>query len=154
MARWVARILSREDPPNASRYQANLKTVLTRIAGADRRATEMLVPIKGRPFIVFHDAYQYFEKRYGLAGRGAATLEGRNPGARRISRIRREIRNHPISCVLTEPQYAPRLAQMLANGTSAKVGKVDPLGSTLKAGKGAYARLILSVAAGVTRCLK
>ncbi len=154
MAREIARILSLADPPNAPRYQANLNTVLARIAIADKRAAESLAPVKGRPFIVFHDAYQYFEKRYGLAGRGAATLEGRSPGARRISRIRHEIRNRPISCVLTEPQYSARLARMLADGTAAKVGTIDPLGSALKAGKGAYARLILSVAASVARCLR
>ena len=153
-ARAAAGVLSRVDPLNAGRYKANLGVTLARIAAADGKARAILAPVHRQRYVVFHDAFQYFEKRYGLAGVGAITLEGRMPGARRLSQVRRRIVRHGIRCVFSEPQFDARLARTVVDGTAAKVGLVDPMGSRLRAGKGAYARLILSAARSVASCLK
>ena len=153
-ARAIARALTKADPTNANRYRANLAATLKRIGAADRRARAVLAPVRGRPYIVFHDAFQYFEKRYGLAGVGSITLEGRAPGARRLYNIRSRILKQRVRCVFTEPQYPPKLANTVVAGTPAKLGEVDPVGATLPGNKGDYARLLVNAANAIAGCLK
>ena len=153
-ARAVVRALVKADPANADRYRANLRATLNRIRAADQRARAILAPVRRRPYIVFHDAFQYFEKRYRLAGAGSITIEGRNPGARRLYNIRSRILKQRVRCVFTEPQFPPRLARTVVAGTPAKIGQVDPVGATLQGVKGDYARLIVNAATSIASCLK
>lgn len=150
----IARALIDTDPGNAARYGANLRATLARIRAADRRIRTLLAPVRRRPYIVFHDAFQYFEKRFRLAGVGSITLEGRTPGARRISRIRSRIRRQQVRCVFVEPQFPPRLARTVVAGTSAKLASVDPVGARLPGRGGDYVRLLLNAAAALSRCLR
>ena len=153
-ARAVAGALTKADPANAGRYRANLAATLERIRAADRRARAILAPVRRRPYIVFHDAFQYFEKRYGLRGAGSITLEGRSPGARRLYNIRSRILKQRVRCVFTEPQFPPKLAKTVVAGTPAKLGEVDPVGATLPGNKGDYARLLVNAASSISGCLK
>lgn len=152
-ARAIAATLIKTDPANAARYQANLRTTLARINAADRQAAAILAPVRRRPYIVFHDAFQYFEKRYRLNGAGSITLEGRRPGARRLYQIRSLILKQRIRCVFTEPQFDAKLARTVIGGTKARMGTIDPIGKGPPSGKGAYGRLLVAAARSFARCL-
>ena len=103
---------------------------------------------------MFHDAYQYFEKRYRLTPAGSVTIDPhRAPSPRRLYDIRTRILQRGASCVFREPQFEPKIVNVLVRGTSAKVGTLDPVGAGLPAGKSAYATLLRRLAAGLRACL-
>ncbi|MCW5700922.1 MAG: zinc ABC transporter substrate-binding protein, partial [Rhodospirillales bacterium] len=112
-----------------------------------------LAPIANHPYIVFHDAYQYFETRYGLAPAGSITVNPEIPAsARRLSEIREKIVDAGATCVFSEPQFEPAVVQTLVEGTEARTGTLDPLGADLETGPNAYFTLMRNLAKSLTRC--
>ena len=111
--------------------------------------------VRGKSFIVFHDAYQYFEKRFKIPASGSVLAHsGQAPSAKRLYQIRKKILNKNSVCVFREPQFDAKLAESLVNGTGARIGTVDPIGISLKPGPGAYALLIQNLASSLVDCLK
>src|SRR5262249_22593722 len=111
-------------------------------------------PLRGRPYIVFHDAYQYFERRFGLPSVGAVTVAPDRPvGPRRVSTLREAIRARGIACVFREPQFPPALLGTLVEGSRAHIGVIDPLGAGLAPGPELYPKLLDGIAASLRGCL-
>lgn len=143
------------DGENAARYRANGARLIERLTQLDRRLQALLQPVRERPYIVFHDAYHYFERHYGLDAVGSVSIgPERAPGARRIHELRQKILRLNARCVFTEPQFEPRLVNTLVEGTQAKIGRLDPLGSDLTAGPEAYFQLMQRLAENLASCLK
>lgn len=139
----AADLLSEIDPAHRDRYQENARQLRERLASLDRRLADRLAPVKAVPYIVFHDAYQYFETAYGLNVVGSITLDPeRQPGARRISEIRAKIKTLNARCVFSEPQFEPRLVATIIEGTGARSGVLDPLGAELPTGPDSYFQLL------------
>lgn len=154
IVRATATALSRADPGNAAAYRRNGAEMITKIEALDDEIAGKLAPVRGRPFIVFHDAYQYFEKRYRLSAAGAvAANPERPPGARRLSEIRARIAALGAVCVFTEPQFRPVLVDTLVAGSAVRSAVLDPLGTDLPAGPGAYFALMRGLAASLLECL-
>lgn len=154
MVEEIANVLSEADPANAKTYHANADSYKERIAKLDKELKDELVLVKGKPFVVFHDAYQYFEKRYGLNTVGSITVSPENaPGAARIKEIHDKIAGLNAVCVFSEPQFESRLVQTVIDGTSAKTGVLDPLGAELKDGPDLYLNLLRDLAASLNKCL-
>ena len=110
--------------------------------------------MRAAPFIVLHDAFQYFEKHYGLSGAGAiAVAPGRRPGARRLHAIRKRIREAGARCVFGEPQFQAGLVAVAAGGTPARTAVLDPLGAALPPGADAYFDLMRALAESLRACL-
>lgn len=150
----VAGQLSLIDAANAKTYQANAALLEQRIASLDKRLKAQLAGVSERPYIVFHDAYHYFEQAYNLHPAGAiAVSPNRRPGARRIIEIRRAIRDSGAACVFSEPQFRPAIVDVVLEGSGARHGVLDPLGSTLPAGKGQWFALMQGLADSLTECL-
>jgi zinc transport system substrate-binding protein len=150
----AAAALSEVDPDNAASYTANAKAMDGRLRALDSRLKNTLQHIKNKSYIVFHDAYQYLERRYGLGATGAVTVSpGRSPGARRLIEIRERIRAANAACVFIEPQFEPLIAQTVVEDTGAQVAVLDPLGAKLTPGKDAYFALMEELAAALVRCL-
>ena len=106
-----------------------------------------LAAVADRPFVVFHDAYQYLEERYGLNAVGTISIDpGRRPGARRLAGIRDLLAQLDAACVFAEPQFEPALVETVIEGTSAKKGMLDPLGAALEAGPEQYFQLMHGLA--------
>src|ERR1700742_4291957 len=104
--------------------------------GLARDAAREVGSLRGRPYLVFHDAYRYFEHRFGLTPVGAVTVAPERPvGPRRIEMLRAEIWKDKVVCVFREPQFSPRLIDTLIEGSTAKTGILDPLGATLAPGR-------------------
>ena len=154
MARAIAGALSKADPTNAGTYAANTQALLRRLEEFTRQIAAEVAPIRGKPFIVFHDAYRYFEDRFGLTAAGSSVVSpDRSPGVRRISELRDKIRELGVTCVFAEPQFEPRLVDVIIEGTPARTGTVDPLGATIESGPELYFTLIRNMAASFKSCL-
>src|SRR5207253_1959120 len=96
--------------------------LLTQRTGAtfERRLDGALVPIAAKPYVVFHDAFQYFERRYGLNVVGSISINPEvPPSAKRLTELRRKIRSLGAVCVFAEPQFDTRLVDNLIEGTAA-----------------------------------
>jgi len=150
----ISAVLSEIDPDNAAVYEKNAKAAMARLKQLDQTLKAQLAPVKDKPYIVFHDAYQYFETHYGLAAAGSITLDPeQRPGARRIQAIRKRVTNDEIVCIFSEPQFEPALVQTLIAGTDVKSGVLDPLGAELAAGPDAYFQLLTNLTDSLRACL-
>ncbi|MXY40072.1 MAG: zinc ABC transporter substrate-binding protein [Rhodospirillaceae bacterium] len=154
MTRAIGEALARADAPNAAAYRANAAATVDRLKALDTEIAKAVRPVRGKRYIVFHDAYQYFEKRYRLKPAGSITIDPhRTPSPRRLFDIRTRILKRGASCVFREPQFEPKVVNVLVRGTSAKVGTLDPVGAGLPAGKDAYTTLLRRLVAGLRTCL-
>ena len=146
--------LSRHDPSNKSIYAANVRRQLGELDRLLAAMRQTLGDTKGRPFIVFHDAFQYLEDRLGLTSLGAISLSpDRQPGPRQLSRLRTLIRGRNIGCVFQEPQFPSRIVAALVRSTTARIGVLDPIGSAIAAGPDHYSRLMRTNAKALSNCL-
>ena len=120
----------------------------------DAEIESALAPLRDRPYIVFHDAYQYFEARYGLTpvGAFAVNLE-RKPGARHLARLRKTLKANAVRCIFTEPQFEPRQISAVTGGADIRIAELDPLGATLEPGPELYMTLLRDNAAALRDCL-
>ncbi|HXH04539.1 MAG TPA: zinc ABC transporter substrate-binding protein [Candidatus Competibacteraceae bacterium] len=154
MARHIAQILAELDPAQSELYRRNAAALDERLALLDRELAARLRPLRDRPYIVFHDAYQYFERHYGLAALGSITLSPeQRPGARRVQELRRRIEQQQALCVFSEPQFKPELVNTLIQGTTAGSGVLDPEGADIAEGPDAYFQLMRGLAEALAGCL-
>ena len=127
---------------------------MARLQALDQQLATELAPVQQQPYIVFHDAYQYFERRYGLNAVGSVVLNPeQRPGAKRVAAIQARIRDLKVRCVFSEPQFQPALVETVIAGSGARTGVLDPLGATLPAGPDAYFQLLQGLGAALRGCL-
>ena len=154
MTHAIAAALVRQDPADTSAYRRNEAATVTMLEGLDRELAAELAPVRERPYLVFHDAYHYFEARYGLHAVGAITVSPDRPvGARRVAELRDAVSRGRVVCLFREPQFPPKLIATLDEGTRARVGVLDPLGADLQPGPALYPRLMRNLAQSLTACL-
>ncbi len=154
MAAEITTTLVAADPANALTYQANAKTLDDKLDALDKEITGIVSPVKDKPFIVFHDAYQYFENRYHVRVAGSITVSPETiPGAERIAEIHKKVGELGATCVFAEPQFQPRLVDVVIEGTKAKAGVLDPEAATLDAGPDLYFDLMHGIANSMKDCL-
>ena len=154
MVHAIAEALSEADPGNTAAYAANARGLSGRLDALAAEVAADLAPVRDRPFIVFHDAYRYFEDRFGLTAAGAIALgPERLPSARRVAALRARVRELGATCVFAEPQFEPRLVRVVTEGTPARIGVVDPLGAAVANGPELYFTLIRNMAVSFKRCL-
>lgn len=132
IAALIGERLAALDSEHADTYRTNVRRFTEHMLVLDRDLTTRLAPVKTRPFIVFHDAYQYFEHHYGLNGAGSITLSPEEqPSAARVAALRTRIESGKIACIYAEPQFSPALLAPLTEGTKAGVGTLNPDASDL-----------------------
>jgi zinc transport system substrate-binding protein len=142
------------DPAHAEAFERNRDALIARIDALEADIARQLEPVRDRPFLVFHDAYQYFEHHFGLNAAGSITLDpALSPGARRVQELRTRLQTDDVSCLFTEPQFRPALAQTLVEGTKTDLGELDPVGSELEPGPDAWFLLMQNLADDLTDCL-
>lgn len=150
----IAGVLTESDPANEPVYRRNAEQGAAEIDRAAAAVDAALAPWRDRPFIVFHDAYQYFENRFGLTSAGAiAASDAASPGPARIAEIRRAAAGRGVVCVFAEPQFNPGLVEAVAEGLSARIAILDPLGSALSPGSALYVQLLEDLGARIADCL-
>ena len=142
------------DPSNAGKYEANAKNLMLKL---DRLISEISVKLassKGKGFVVFHDAYQYFEERFGMTAVGSITVSPEVvPGESRIRELKDKIVELNAHCVFSEPQFQPKIVFTVAEGTKANTGVLDPLGASIADGPELYFTLIRDMANSLQECL-
>ena len=155
MLHEIADVLSDVDPANAARYEANAETAMARLAALGEEIEGLVAPVRERPFVVFHDAYHYFEARFGLHAAGSVTVSPETvPGAARVREIQARIRELGATCVFAEPQFTPKLIRVVTEGTEARIGILDPLGASLEPGPDLYGALLTDMASSFRTCLE
>ena len=150
----VAGALAGIDPGRADAYRANAAAMRSRIAALDASLRDRLAPVRGRAFVVFHDAYQYFERAYGLNGRGAVAVDpARSPSAKRLVELREALAEHKIRCVFTEPQFEPDLVRTVIEGSEVRTAVLDPVGAEVRPGPDAWAEIMRGLGDSMVGCL-
>jgi zinc transport system substrate-binding protein len=154
ITRTIAMTLSESDPIHAKDYGRNEAVVEQWLSALDMAIRNEIVPVQGRPFIVFHDGYQYFERHYRLDFAGAVTeVPGREPGAAHVHKVREEIKAARVACVFSEPQFEPRLVQTITEGLPVRVGVLDMLGSDQPPSADLYFDVMRGLSQSMVRCL-
>jgi zinc transport system substrate-binding protein len=154
MTQEIARVLTERDPGEAARYKSNADALIARLDALAGELDGALKPIADRPFIVFHDAYQYFEKRFGLKAVGSITTSPDvQPSGKRLSALRSKVRKLGAVCVFAEPNFEPKVAGSVIEGTAAKAGTLDPEGTALTEGPELYFTLMRGLATSLKACL-
>jgi zinc transport system substrate-binding protein len=150
----IAETLAEADPDHADDYRRNADTYRETLATLSGEIEAQLAPVKDRPFVVFHDAYQYFERRFGVVAAGSITVTPDiAPGVQRLSAIQAKVRELGATCVFSEPQFEPRLVSVVTEGTQARNGVLDPLGADIEDGPDLYPALIRNMATSISTCL-
>ena len=129
MVRLIEDALVAADPKNSAAYKANAAALQERLVALTAELERLLEAVKDQPYVVFHDGYQYLEKRFGLNAVGAVTVSPETiPGAARVSEIRRRVKELGAVCVFAEPQFQPKLIAVIIEGSQARAGLVPALG--------------------------
>ena len=150
----VKKELSLYFPENASVYNQNATKFIAKINNLKKELTQELSPIKDKPYVVFHDAYQYFEKTFGLNAVGSVALEGDIASSpKQISFIKDKIVKLKASCVFQEPQFDSKLVKIVVEGTNAQIGTLDPLGVNVSGKEDFYLQLLRNMSKSLKECL-
>jgi zinc transport system substrate-binding protein len=154
MVTKIATTLAEADPDNASVYQANAEAERVKLDELQVELSATLSPVADRPFIVFHDAYQYFEARFGLTLAGSVTVTPDVlPGAARIDELKAKVGELGATCVFAEPNFEPAIISAITEGSNAKSGVLDPEGGALEQGADLYPTLLRGLASSLVDCL-
>jgi zinc transport system substrate-binding protein len=154
MVEAITDALSEADPANAATYHDNEHDLIHELEHLIEALDAALAPIRDQPFIVLHDAYRYFEDRFGLTPAGSITVNPeRAPGVQRVSEIRDRVRELQGVCVFAEPQFDRRIIDVVVEGTSARAGTIDPLGADIDDGPDLYFKLMRNLAGSFKDCL-
>lgn len=151
----IAADLATLDPENAGIYASNAAVGKADLTVLINQINVDLEAFRDTNFIVFHDAYQYFENRFNISAAGAITLgDASDPSPARIAEIRGKVAELGVTCAFTEPQFNPGLVQAVFQGSGATTGVLDPLGADLPLGSELYPQLLRNLANNLTACLK
>ena len=142
------------DPVNSSKYESNSNKMNMKLDQLIDEVSKKLESEQGKGYVVFHDAYQYFEQRFGMSAVGSITVSPEVvPGANRIRELKNKINELNAHCVFSEPQFEPKLVSTVIEGTQANTGVLDPLGASIKDGPELYFTLIRNMADSLHECL-
>ncbi|MEN2394939.1 zinc ABC transporter substrate-binding protein [Pseudomonas halotolerans] len=155
IATRMAADLSAADPANASRYQSNLKGFNQRLDALDGRLKRRLAGVAGKPYFVFHEAFDYFEDHYGLKHAGVFAVAAEvQPGAQHVAAMRNRLQTVGKTCVFSEPPLRPRLAETLVAGLPVKLAELDALGGYTPATAQGYEQLLEKLGNDLAGCLE
>nr|WP_277818816.1 zinc ABC transporter substrate-binding protein [Pseudomonas putida] len=155
IAAKMAADLAHVDPANAARYQSNLKAFDERLDALDGRIKARVTGIAGKPYFVFHEAFDYFEAEYGLKHAGVFSVASEvQPGAQHVAAMRKRLQEVGKTCVFSEPPLRPRLAETLTAGLPVRLAELDALGGTDPVDGKGYERLLEKLGGDLAGCLE
>ncbi len=131
-AATAAAALVAADPTHADRYRANLVTLQAELAALDADLTALLAPVRGRTFYVFHPAFGYFARDYGLR-QVAIEAGGIDPSPRHLANVLDSIKKEGARTIFLQPQYAGSAARAVAADAELRVAELDPYPADLLA---------------------
>ncbi|KAA5930426.1 MULTISPECIES: zinc ABC transporter substrate-binding protein ZnuA [Pantoea] len=141
-------------PQDKAKLDANLQQFEVALADTDKRVSAQLAPVRNKGYFVFHDAYTYFEKHYGLSPTGHFTVNPEiQPGAQRLHQIRTQLVEQKAVCVFAEPQFRPAVIDAVSRGTQVRKGTLDPLGTDISLAKDSYVKFLSQLSSQYESCL-
>ena len=150
----IADELAEIDPEHADDYRANLQTLLASLSNLGNDLEAKVAPVRDKPYVVFHDAYQYLEAGFGLNAVGSITVSpDQKPGAKRLHEIEDKIKDTGAVCIFAEPQFRPAIVQAVVSDTGIRTGTLDPLGFDIPAGPNAYQDILAQNIDALVDCL-
>ncbi|MBX9697553.1 MAG: zinc ABC transporter substrate-binding protein [Alphaproteobacteria bacterium] len=142
------------DPSNQKAYAANYENAVVKLKSLKDEMMVETRALQGKPFLVFHDGYQYFEKAFGLEGVGSFVLDvGAQPSLKRMRQLQEKIETKGVRCLFAEPQYKSETLTRLAQSLGIKVGVLDYLGIGITPGPNSYAEMMKGLSASLRACL-
>ncbi|CRN06024.1 zinc ABC transporter substrate-binding protein [Pseudomonas fulva] len=151
----MAADLASVDPANADRYTRNLATFTQRLDALDTRIKARVAGVAGKPYFVFHEAFDYFEAEYGLKHTGVFSVASEvQPGAQHVAAMRKRLQEVGKTCVFSEPPLRPRLAETLTAGLPVRLAELDALGGTDPVDAQGYERLLDKLGGDLASCLE
>jgi zinc transport system substrate-binding protein len=154
MAAQIEKTLIEADPANAAAYAANAIKLKADLEALQTEIENILAPTKDKGFIVFHDAYQYFEGRFDVKVLGSITTSPEvMPGVERLTELKAKLTNLKAACVFAEPNFEPKLVNAIVEGTPAKTGTLDPEASGIAEGPALYGEMMRGIAMSIRNCL-
>ena len=131
-AATAAAALAVADPAHAAHYQASLAVLQDSLAVVDRDLTALLAPLRGRAFYVFHPAFGYFARDYGLR-QVAIEAGGVDPSPRHLATVLESIEDDGARTVFLQPQYAGGATRAVASEAGLRLAELDPYPADLLA---------------------
>ena len=129
--------------------------MIEKLAALDVKLQKTIEDNRSQKYVVFHDAYQYFEKHFGLSQAISITLNPEvQPSAARIKELQHEVEENNITCLFSEPQFSPKVLKVVAENTTASILTLDPLGSKIEKGEDQYFKMMTSLTASFDTCVK
>lgn len=156
IAERMAADLSAADPTNSARYQANLKSFSERLEALDQRLKQRVAGVAGKPYFVFHEAFDYFESAYGLQHAGVFSIASEvQPGAQHVAAMRERLQQVGPTCVFSEPPLRPRLVNTLTEGLPVRLAELDALGGKeIRVNAQGYEQLLETLGNDLAGCLE
>lgn len=129
LVKVVSKQLQQLKPNQTDQINQTTQAWLNKLQQTHKRIQQQLLPVKNKPYMVLHDAYQYFEKQYGLNGIGSIQLNPSiTPSLKRVAKIRAKIKQGAVKCVFKEPQFPEKRVLAVTKGLDVQVGSLDPMG--------------------------
>ncbi|MDD9156486.1 zinc ABC transporter substrate-binding protein ZnuA [Aliivibrio sp. S4TY2] len=154
VAKGITHQLIKIDPLNKDRYESNLTAFESKLAQAVETISSQLKPVQDKGYFVFHDAYGYFERYFGMNNLGHFTVSpDRKPGAKSLIKIKKSLLNQQAVCVFSEPQFEPAIVTTITRGTEVNKGELDPLAIQQPDEMGAYFIFLSTISNELSRCL-
>ncbi|WP_457808887.1 zinc ABC transporter substrate-binding protein [Kushneria sp. EE4] len=152
----MAQTLAEADPEHAETYHHNARDAQQRLDGLIADTEQRLADAHDTRFIVFHDAYQYFEERFNVHAAGAISIgDASSPGPGRIRELQDRVESLNVQCVFSEPQFNPRMIDSIFGDMPINTSIVlDPLGAGIDPGPELYGELITHIAASIEACAR
>lgn len=151
----IAEALAKKDPENAVTYQVNAQAALVELTALMVKLKAQLEPVKGNPYLVLHDAFQYFDRRFELNFASSIALgDASTPSPARIAKAQEILEESNAACVFTEPQQSDKLVKVVIEGTDVKTGELDAIGARLLPGPDLYTSLLQGLADSFAICAK
>ncbi|MEZ5809767.1 MAG: zinc ABC transporter substrate-binding protein, partial [Rhizobiaceae bacterium] len=154
MIERIAGVLKQVDPGRAGLYAANAAAAMKSLDALGVEIARQLEPLHDRHFLVFHDAYHYFENRFGLEAAGSIAANPQNPpGAETVAALEAMVARGDVVCAFVEPQFSPKLVEAIAGQGGIRIGTLDPLGAAIDPGPEQYGALMRDMATAFAKCL-
>jgi zinc transport system substrate-binding protein len=155
ITQFIAKTLGERDPDNQSLYQTNADAYVQTLLELDKTISQSLETVKDKPFVVHHDAYQYFTHQYGLNQSEALTIDPeQQTSVAQVQKVRNFLKETQATCVFREPQFPDKMLRTIIEGTGTKIGVLDPIGAELEPGKDLYVNLLNALTQNLKECLQ
>lgn len=138
-------------PQKSQSMQQKEADWLVQIQQTDAMTSQQLQPVQKVPYLVMHDAFQYFEQRYQLNHAGAIQpSSGASASLKKIMEVHELIQDKKVKCIFKEPQLSEKQLKLLIENTDVKIGNLDPLGEADQD----YTELMQNLARQFLACLE